>query len=146
MAAQGYLNVTAVAKLDFGVMVSASGWPFDKGWAETEELLAAGVDGTRWREIRKGFRAWEVRTMAGFTSHQLAKTEAQRYVSASGKVGNIGLTIGSAAYTWSRIHAELVEYAIINAPIVGPSVTASSVAQCRGTWRFTLTELSTVPT
>ena len=145
MPAQGYFSVTSLARMDFATMTSASGWPFDKGWAETEELLAAGVDGIRWREIRKGFRAWEVRTMAGFTSHALAKAEAQRYVAASGKAGLLAMSIGAAAYGWTNAHGELIDYAVINAPIVGPSVTASSVAQVRATWRFTLTELSTVP-
>lgn len=138
-------NVTDVKNFAFASATSQMGWPTDQAWSETEPLTSSGVDGTRWREKRKAFRDWQADTISGFTSYALAVAEARSYQRASGRIGRLTVTVGSASYVWTNVHAELESYAVTAGPIYGSAVTANSTHQVRATWRFTLTGLTVTP-
>lgn len=138
-------NVAGAKNFQFAAATSATGWPIDSPWAETEELTSAGVDNARWRKRRDAFRTWEVDTISGFTSYALAAAEARSYQLISGRTGGLSVVIAGATYNWTNVHAELVSYALTAGPIYGSAVTANSTHQLRASWRFTMTDLTVNP-
>lgn len=138
-------NVQNVARLAFASVTSPMGFPQDGDWAETEPLQSSGVDNTRWRRKRILARPWEVDCIAGFTSWDLAKSEARLYQACSSRIGVLSLTVSTSTYYWTNVHAELIGYEMRTGPIYGSAVTASSTHQLKSMWQFTLTDMSLAP-
>lgn len=135
--------------LQFVSLKSGTAFPFDQKWAKTEELTTNGVDSPRWRTLRSPRRTWSVEAYSEAASYSAAALLARQVQVISSQIGTLSVTVAGSVYTWTRVHAELDDanpYRIVNAPIIGPTLTTgSNSAYLVTNWTFTLTELSKTP-
>ena len=114
----------------------------DANIIEEEELISAGVDGRRHREVGRRYRAFEASTTETTEDYVYAVVLARDIELLIGKDVRLELTnLGGGAFTYERVHVNNVRAVARPGKVAGSANFATHSASVECAWNLVLKEV-----
>ncbi len=113
---------------------SDSGRVDDRQVTVEEELLAAGVDGRRWRTVSSRYRVFQAETVTSCADYAAAINKARDLEATIGTNCKLSVTLAGSAYAYSRVHVAECKATPRPGYLSGAGISASNAAYVVATW------------
>lgn len=122
--------------LYFNIARTDGGRILDRTNADYEELNTPGVDGRRWRLVRRYFPDFTIETYADFTTYTNAITEARAYDAAIGKFCSLSWAAGGFTGAYANVKIIECKHRVTAGFFGGFGATTGATAFIRAEWKL----------